>query len=128
MRHKSLRRVSHETLSHETRVSRHSDRLTRTVGGIRVGQTARLVTLELFHALHAVRRKAQFLLVAPEHFGAFSHAAFRQDLMQVGHLILAVVADQNQHGTLARRDGPFDQTADAIVEAFADHNSFFFCN
>ena len=77
-----------------------------------------------FHTLtylHPVGGEAQLLLVAPQHFGPGPDGRPGQQLVEVGHLVLAVVADQDEHGALAGPDGPLDQRPDAGVELLADH-------
>ena len=71
--------------------------------------------------LHPVGGEPQLLPVAPQHLGPGPDGRAGQQLVEVGHLILAVVADQDEHGALAGHDGPLDQRPDAGVELLADH-------
>ena len=66
-------------------------------------------------------REAQLLLVAPKDLGTGPDGRSGQELVEVGNLILAMIADQNQHGPLAGHDGALDERADARVELLPDH-------
>ena len=72
-----------------------------------------------------MRRKSQFLLVAPKHLGTGLDGRSCKQLVEVGHLILAVIADQDQHRPLAGHHRALDERPDAGVELFADHGVTF---
>lgn len=72
--------------------------------------------------------EAQFFLVAPEDrvglgdalaFGHVGRAV--EDLVEVGYLVLAVVAYEEEEGAGVGLDGVAEEGADSFVEFFADH-------
>ena len=71
--------------------------------------------------LHPMRREPQLLLVAPQHLGTGLDGRSGQKLVEVGDLILAMIADQDQHRPLAGHDGALDERPDAGVELLPDH-------
>mmetsp|Transcript_18497 Transcript_18497/g.53084 ORF Transcript_18497/g.53084 Transcript_18497/m.53084 type:complete len:270 (-) Transcript_18497:312-1121(-) len=86
-----------------------------------LGQASGLVALDLLHALHPMGGESQLLLVAPQDLGTGLDGRAGQQLVQIGHLILAMIPHQHQHGPLAGHDGPLDERPDAGVELLADH-------
>ena len=74
--------------------------------------------------LHPMGGEAQLLLVAPQHLGTGLDGRSGEQLVKVGDLILAVIADQDQHGPLAGHHRPLDERPDAGVELLADHCIF----
>jgi len=47
--------------------------------------------------------------------------------VEVGHLILAMISHEDEHGPLPGHDGPLDERPDAGVELLADHSSSWIC-
>ena len=84
----------------------------------------KLINWTLSTYLHPMRRESQSLLVAPKHLGTGLDGRSGEQLVKVGHLILAVIADQDQHGPLAGHHRPLDERPDAGVELLADHGWF----
>ncbi|RNA28999.1 hypothetical protein BpHYR1_052339 [Brachionus plicatilis] len=70
--------------------------------------------LDLFHALFAVRRKAELFFVAPEHVGPGLDLRFGQHVMQDDALVARLVADHHEHRAVLGRDAVLDQRSDPI--------------
>jgi hypothetical protein len=54
--------------------------------------------------------EAEFLLVAPEHFGLRFVQVFQQQVVQVHHLVPASVPDQDKETALVQSDYVLDQS------------------
>ena len=72
--------------------------------------------------------KSKFLLVAPkDRVGlsdtfTFGHVGgTMEDLVQIGHLVLAMIAYEEEEGAGVALDGVSEEGADSFIEFFADH-------
>ena len=68
-----------------------------------------------------MRRETEFLLVAPKNIRPRLERRPRQDLVQIGNLVLPMVADQDKYRPLVLDDAPFNQRPDPVVQTLTDH-------
>ena len=69
-------------------------------------QASFFLFFEFLDTFLLVCRKAQFLFITPKDAGSGLHRAFGHDLVQIGHLVLAVITHEDQHGSLPRDNRP----------------------
>ena len=77
--------------------------------------------LELTHALLAVRREPELLLVAPQHRGPRADAQLGEQVVEVRHLVLAVVSHDDQQRPRPSRQARLEQGAHAAVHLLLHH-------
>lgn len=64
--------------------------------------------LDLLHALLAMRREAEFFLVAPEHTRSRFHLRLGQHVMQDDHLVARLVAHDHEHRAMLESNAILD--------------------
>lgn len=50
-----------------------------------------------------------------------------EDLVEVGDLVFAMIANEEEEGTGVGLDGVAEEGADSFIELFADHLCLLFC-
>eukprot|EP00965_Chrysotila_dentata_P074365 2456790-Pleurochrysis_carterae.AAC.6 len=72
--------------------------------------------LDVAHALLAVRREAQLLLVTPEHRRTGAHRRLGEHVVQINYLLACVVANQHEHRAVTKQHAVLHQRAHTRVD------------
>jgi hypothetical protein len=68
-------------------------------------------------------RESQFFFIAPQNRKSFE-SNFGKDLVEIGNLILALVTDEHQHGSLVGGNATLEKKPDPIIQTLSNHFDF----
>jgi len=94
---------------------------TIVVAAVAAQQTPGFVSLELLDAFLSMGRKTEFLFVAPQDIGTLLQGRLCEDLVEIGDLVLSVIANQHQDRSFVPDDASLYERPHSFVEFFSDH-------